>query len=119
MRKRLVLIMFIALMVTSCSLKEKDSLNDVSTTSIESSEETEVNTMKREFCVVDKIDKAQFVLKNTSDELYYIDNSYLGEFKEGDTVLLIYKERSKISDGKYNTDIYAIYHDDYKLVENR
>ena len=112
--------MFVVLMLTSCSLKEKDNITINNT---ESSEETETDTedskMSREFCVVDKINETQFVLKNTSDELYYIDNSYLGEFNEGDTVLLIYKERDMISDGKYNADVYAIYHDDYKLVENR
>ncbi len=126
MRKSIVLIMLIALTIISCSLKEEDrsnSTNSLPTARIDFSGEGEIdkeeNKMKREFCVVNQIQEAQFVLKNTSDELYYIDNSFLGGFKEGDKVLLLYRERDVLSDGKYSADVYAIYPDDDTIVTPR
>ncbi len=105
--------MFIALIITSCSLNKKDSLK--STDSTDYSEDEETNALKREFCIVDEVNETGFVLKNTSDILYSLDNSYLKQFKKGDKVLLLYNERGMLSDGKYHVDVYAIYPDDDTL----
>ena len=125
MGKSIALIMLIALTIISCSIKKEDranstnSMNSMSTASIDSSGEGEMDKVKREFCVVNQIQEAQFVLKNTSDELYYIDNSFLEGFKEGDKVLLLYRKRDVLSDGKYYADVYAIYPDYDTIVTPR
>ena len=77
----------------------------------------EVNGMKREFCEVESLQKTNFTLKNTVDELYHIDNSFLEDFKVGDKVLLLYLDRTSLSDGGYSADVYAIYPDDDTLLQ--
>lgn len=82
-------------------------------------QETELQgdtTMRREFCTVAAIDEDCFVLKNTAGELYRVDLSFLGEFKEGDEVLLIYTERTTVEEGTFRAEVKSVYLDSSKLV---
>lgn len=82
-------------------------------------QETELQgdtAMRREFCTVLTVNDDYFVLKNTADEFYHVDLSFLGEFKEGDEVLLVYTERSPIEDGVFNAEVRSIFPDSSKLV---
>lgn len=79
-------------------------------------ENKEDNDVKREFCKVEDVQEGYFILKNTVDELYYIDNTFLGEFKVGDAVLLLYLERNPMDEGIYFADVHAIYPDDNTLL---
>jgi len=67
--------------------------------------------MKREFCTVVTVSEAFFVLKNTEDEFYHVDLSFLGDFKEGDEVLLIYSKRSPVEDGVFRADVQSVFPD--------
>lgn len=78
-------------------------------------EEEEITNMKREFCAV--VGDNDFILKNVSGELYSIDISLRGDFKDGDEVLLIYTDRVKGDNGVYNANVYGVYHDDSTLVK--
>lgn len=91
--------------------------DDIASTStiISNFEIEEDASMKREFCKVEKHLQECFVLKNLSNELYYIDNSFKGSFKVGDNVLLLYSERSALENGGYTADVCAIYAVDYTI----
>ena len=65
--------------------------------------------MRREVCVVEDIKEDIFIIKNTLDELYEIDISQLGEYKQGDYVLLTYSDRSLLKENVYKADIQTIY----------
>ncbi|MBR1418037.1 MAG: hypothetical protein IJ576_03625 [Synergistaceae bacterium] len=74
--------------------------------------------MRREFCTVEKFQDASLILKNTLGEVYRIEKTLLKNFKAGDKVLLLYLDRTPLSeiDGEYSADVYAVYPDDNKLL---
>lgn len=74
------------------------------------------NNVKREFCMVENLSENNFSLRNTANELYYIDNSFLGNFEVGDNVILLYFNRTSLNDGAYSAEVYAIFPDNNTLV---
>lgn len=119
----MLLFLLVILALTSCSANAgEDTANgpgDSLPASIKENSETENredNRVKREFCKVESVQEEYFTLKNTAGELYCIDNSFLGEFKAGDAVLLLYLERNPAGDGTYSADVHAIYPDDDTLL---
>lgn len=79
------------------------------------SETGEETNMRREFCTVESLHEEYFVLKNTENELYHVDNAHLDGFKAGDQVLLIYVSRTESADHTYAAEVYAVYPDDATL----
>ncbi len=125
MRQPRIIIIFLLLVSTilvSCTndANNSDSYNPensvADSTEIAEAENKEVDNVKREFCKVESLQKDNFTLKNTADEIYYIDNLFLGDFKVGDNVLLLYLDRTSLGNGEYAADVYAIYSDDDSLL---
>lgn len=118
----IILLLLVSTILVSCTndTKNSDSYNQENSvadfTEIAETENKEVDNVKREFCKVESLQKDNFTLKNTADEIYYIDNSFLGDFKVGDNVLLLYFDRASLGDGEYAADVYAIYSDDDSLL---
>lgn len=77
----------------------------------------EVDSMRREFCKVESIQDENFILKNTKEETYLVDISFLKGLKVGDQVLLIYRERTQTGEKEYSADVYAVYPDNDSLLE--
>lgn len=102
-----LLFAFVFLMSVSCAPNAEPSAGGG---------ETEEN-LKREFCVVDSLQEDFLVLKNVYDELYHVDLSFRGEYKEGDKVVLLYRERELVSEGVYAADTYAVYIDEDELLK--
>ena len=85
---------------------------DTASNPVIASETGEETNMRREFCTVESLHEEYFVLKNTQDELYHVDNAHLDGFKAGDPVLLIYVSRTALEDNRYTAEVYAVYPDD-------
>lgn len=117
-----LLVLIVITMLVSCATNTSDEAANETNSSlpalggIAETEFQEVNNVKREFCKVEKLQEDNFTLRNTANELYYIDNSLLGNFKVGDNVLLLYYNRTSVGDGEYSAQVYAIYPDSDTLV---
>lgn len=81
----------------------------------ESETETKEGVMRREYCRVAGTEEGSFTLRNTVNEVYRIDSSYLGDMKEGDLALLIYTSRAQGADGIFTAEVYAVYPSDNTL----
>ena len=119
----IILLLIVSTILVSCKNDNNDSnssnlLNSTTDSKgIAEIETKEVDDMKREFCTVESLQKDSFTLKNTADELYHIDNSFLGDFEVGDNVLLLYLDRTSLGNREYSADVYAIYSDDDSLLQ--
>lgn len=112
----LLFILILALYLYGCghdAVSQKNASSDPVT--ISDSDTGEENNMNREFCTVESLHEGYFVLRNTKDELYNVDNAHLGSFKSGDQVLLIYSERTALEDSRYTAEVYAVYPNDMTL----
>lgn len=122
MAKDIISLSILIIMLASCSLNANNSNSNHQNPSEDTGDTLEIETveehhMKREFCKVDSLQEDYFVLKNTIDEEYYIDNSLLKNFKEGDMVVLLYTDRTPKGNG-YSADVYAIYPDNDAVVND-
>lgn len=114
--KSLIILLCLMIILTSCkgndekqreqSYGQKQEINN-----------KETSKMRREFCVVKRIDEQEMVLINTKEEVYRIDASFLEPYEENDKVLLLCTERTAVGENEYTAEVYAIYPDDDKLLE--
>ncbi len=84
--------------------------------SVEESSEEDSRLRCREFCVIESIGENYFYVKNTVDEMYKIDKSFLGDHKTGDNIVLIYYDRTLTDEDVYVADVKSVEKDSNILL---